>query len=159
MPILALLKLIPLKDWLYCGIIAALLAGFGVYTIHERHVGAQRIELADQRAVAAETARNKAIETAAVSEVNVSVQKYQAAVAAPTLPAPRIVCHAANSGPVPGHAGSPGAGDDRTNVPESTGPSFDPAEHVLAAGKQADAQVTLLQDYVKACQTAGVCKK
>lgn len=36
----ALLKLVPLKDWVYLSLILALLGGFGAYTIHERHLGA-----------------------------------------------------------------------------------------------------------------------
>ena len=35
-----LLSLIPGKDWIYLGLIVALLAGFGAYTVHERHLGA-----------------------------------------------------------------------------------------------------------------------
>jgi hypothetical protein len=35
----ALLALIPLKDWIYGGIIVAILAGFGWYTVHERDLG------------------------------------------------------------------------------------------------------------------------
>jgi len=37
---LALLNLIPLKDWLYVGAIVALLTAFGCYTVHERRIGA-----------------------------------------------------------------------------------------------------------------------
>jgi hypothetical protein len=36
----ALLALIPLKDWIYLSLIAALLGGFAAYTIHERNLGA-----------------------------------------------------------------------------------------------------------------------
>lgn len=156
---LALLKLVPVKDWIYAGIIAALLALFGVYTVHERHIGEQKIETADARVVSAEKARDQAIQATALSEINVSVQKYQAAVTAPTVSVPSIVCHAALSGAVSGAAGSPGTGHDSSDVSESTGPDFDPAQHVLEVGRQADAQVTLLQDYVRACQQAGLCKK
>jgi hypothetical protein len=37
--VLALFSLIPIKDWVYSGIIIAILAGFGWYTIHERDIG------------------------------------------------------------------------------------------------------------------------
>jgi hypothetical protein len=40
MPFLALLKLIPLKDWLYIAAIVAIISLFVGYTMHERHVGA-----------------------------------------------------------------------------------------------------------------------
>jgi hypothetical protein len=46
------LSLIPIKDWIYVGIIAALLAGFAVFVHHERALGAQRIEAADAAATA-----------------------------------------------------------------------------------------------------------
>lgn len=36
------LALIPTKDYIYAAIIVALLAGFGWYTIHERHIGAAK---------------------------------------------------------------------------------------------------------------------
>jgi hypothetical protein len=36
---LALLKLVPLKDWIYLSLIVALLGGFVSYTIHERDIG------------------------------------------------------------------------------------------------------------------------
>ncbi len=34
-----LLALIPTKDWIYAGIILAMLGGFGWYTVHERDIG------------------------------------------------------------------------------------------------------------------------
>jgi len=37
---LALLKLVPFKDWVYLSLILALLGGFAAYTIHERRIGA-----------------------------------------------------------------------------------------------------------------------
>lgn len=40
MPFLALLKLIPLKDWVYVAAIVAIVSVFTWYTVHERHVGA-----------------------------------------------------------------------------------------------------------------------
>lgn len=40
MPILALLKLVPLKDWLYVAAIVAIIGLFSWYTVHERHIGA-----------------------------------------------------------------------------------------------------------------------
>ncbi len=36
----ALLKLVPLKDWVYLSLILVLMGGFVSYTIHERHLGA-----------------------------------------------------------------------------------------------------------------------
>lgn len=64
---LALLKLIPIKDWLYTGIIAALLIGFWYYTVHERELGAAR-EMAALQASSAKlqvAAQKQVAETAA----------------------------------------------------------------------------------------------
>ena len=41
---MGILALIPGRDWLYLGIIVAVIAGFGVFVHHERQIGAQRIE-------------------------------------------------------------------------------------------------------------------
>src|SRR5581483_1039945 len=98
-------------------------------------------------------------------------------VAAPVPPAsvPRIVCHGASSGSgsVPSHASASGAGHAAPAVPaestgrpdapsvgpESSGPPFDPAPAVVKDGRDADAQIKLLQSYIKACQDAGICKR
>lgn len=45
------LRLIPLKDWLYAGIIATALIVFGVYTHHERKIGAAKVVAADTAAL------------------------------------------------------------------------------------------------------------
>lgn len=56
----ALLKLIPLNDWLYAGLAVAVM-GFGLWGIHhEREIGAERIKVA----VAAESAKVLAKATA-----------------------------------------------------------------------------------------------
>jgi hypothetical protein len=154
---LALLKLIPLKDYVYGAIIAGLLISFGAYTLHERHVGEQKIETAVADAVATQQAKNKAVESTALGEVNVAVQKYIVAVAAPSVAAPHIVCHASSGGAVSGATGSSGAGDGSSAVPAESTVPFDPAPGILANDKQADAQVTLLQSYVRACQAAKIC--
>lgn len=154
---LALLKLVPLKDWLYCGAILVLLAGFVTYTVHERHIGEQKIEAADAKVVAAQTAANKASEEKANASIAESVQEFNAAVAAPTLPVPQLLCRpASGGGAVPSRAPAPGPSDDTSVGPEATGPSFDPSERVLAVGRDADAQIVLLQNYIRALQAQGV---
>lgn len=63
MPFLALLRLIPSKDWLYIAAIVALLSSFTAYTIHERHVGAAHQLAAVARASAkAEAAAKQQIQ-------------------------------------------------------------------------------------------------
>lgn len=57
---MALLSLIPFKDWVYGGIIVALLIGFGVFVHHERTVGAAHevaaLQKSSQELIAKETA-------------------------------------------------------------------------------------------------------
>lgn len=60
--LLALFKLIPLKDYLYGALVSALLIAFGVYTHHERTVGAAHTIAA----VEAESNRQKQVTAAAV---------------------------------------------------------------------------------------------
>lgn len=60
----ALLALIPGKDWLYCGAIAALLVGFGVYTHHERSLGAAaEVKVVQQASAKVQAAAAKQIAT------------------------------------------------------------------------------------------------
>jgi hypothetical protein len=51
-----MLALLPLKDWVYLGVILALLAAFGGYTIHERRAGAAHEITALQKSSAKLTA-------------------------------------------------------------------------------------------------------
>lgn len=57
--LLALLKLVPLKDWLYVFAISALLVSFAWYTHHERQIGASKL----QAAVTQESAKAEANNT------------------------------------------------------------------------------------------------
>lgn len=163
----ALLSLIPIRDWCYIAVIAALLAFGGTWYVKHNHaeqkIGEQKVEAADAKAVAAQTVRNQKVESNAQDAINAALAEYDASISAPpAVQPPRIVCHgavAAGGRAVPGHAGASGAGDGSAVVPESTGPEFDPSKHVLSVGQAADAQVTLLQNYVRACQAAGLCKK
>lgn len=162
---LALLKLIPLKDWLYGGVIVALLIGFGVFVHHERNVGATKVITADAAAVAKQAAHNTEIETHAQQTVTQISETYAKAVAAPpAADAPHLwvrqpssscpaganasPARAADGGPVVS-AAVPSAGEDAIDF----GPPLD------KSFQDADAQVTGLQDYIKACQTAGLCKR
>ena len=159
----ALLALVPLKDWIYAGVIAALLAGFGWYTVHERHAGEQKVEAADAKAVAAQTKANAEKESYAQSQIAKALADYKASVAAPVAgPVPQLVCRnaARGSGNVPNNAGASGGSNDGSAVPEpSDGPPFDPAPAVIADGRDADAQIALLQKYIATCQAAGLCQK
>lgn len=155
-----MLALLTIKDYVYGAIIAAILAFLGWFAMHERAV----VAAADKAVAQHQLIREEKQSGAAAVQVVKDEATYTAAVAAPTLPAPRVVCVTAAPGPraVPAHAGPASGGDGAVAVPtEATGPvhSFDPAPGALQVGRDADAQVALLQAYVKDCQARGFCAK
>lgn len=155
-----LTKLLPLRDWCYIGVIIALLAAFGWYTYHERSVGAQKVVAADTRLATKQAARVAKVETNETADIQASRVQYKAAVAAPTAPAPSIVCRAAAPGRsvVPGHGRAAAGSNGASAVPAESTVPFDPAPAVINDGRDADAQIAELQAYIRACQKAGVCK-
>lgn len=157
---LAILKLLPLKDWCYLAVIVALVAAFAYYTHHERALGAQTIITLDRAAVAKQAAAVAKVESNASQSISAAQAAYAAAVAARPAPVAGLVCHlTAPRRAVPHDARATGGGNDTASVPvESTGPAFNPSAGILENDARADAQVTLLQSYVRACQAAGVCK-
>lgn len=145
---IALLKLIPFKDWVYGGVIAALLIGFGVYTVHERHIGAEN--------QAVKTAKVAERAEAQVQEVTVTAQKeelknakdFDQAVAAGSVPGVGIVCQRTGRDQVPqaGSVAAPRAGEQSADGTE--GRSYDPSGAVLIRTRDADAQIAYLQGRV-----------
>jgi hypothetical protein len=72
----ALLALIPFKDWVYGGIILSLLIGFGVYTVHERNLGAAH-EVAALKASSDKLTKETAAQTAALkAQATTAEQNY-----------------------------------------------------------------------------------
>ena len=69
------LALLPIRDWLYVGAIVSLLIAFGIYTHHERSVGAAR-------EVAAYTAASQKAEAAAEKRITTLNTQHAAEVAA-----------------------------------------------------------------------------
>jgi hypothetical protein len=135
----ALLALIPGKDYIYCGIIAALLAGFGWYTIHERDEGAAKVVAADRKLSATIAAKDKEIADNAQLELIAVGNHEKLALAAAPIANAGIVCRstrspaaAASSGDAVKPAGQGGS------VP--TG-SFDPSGAILTLLRDSDAQV------------------
>lgn len=144
---LAFLKLIPIKDWLYGSIIVALLGGFAWYTHHERQMGATKLETAvtqvANRAEAAVVAANTAAQTAERQSAKVYVKTVIA-------PAPRnigLVCHRtdAGSGAVPEAHTVAGAGAGKPAANSGSAATFDPSGGALEVGAKADAQIAYLQ--------------
>lgn len=169
--VLTALKAIPVKDWLYGSAIAALLGG-GAYLIHhERTIGAQRVQAADQKAAQAQEVHNAEIESRAKALVSGSALAYKAALSSPPASdAPTVlVCSqpATASDTVPGNASSRPLRHGEPAVPEPMAPVGEQTvEHAVDIGPEtdqrfhtADAQVTALQAYIRACQEAGICAK
>ena len=152
---LALLKLIPFKDWVYGSIIVALLAGFGWYTHHERQVGATKLQAAvtqvADRAEAAVVAANTVAKTAETQNAKVYTQVV-------VTPVPRplgIVCHRTGPGsnPVPQAHAVAGAAVGKPAADRGAEASYDPSGPALAVGRQADAEIAYLQARVKELET------
>jgi hypothetical protein len=168
---LALLKLVPIKDWIYAGIIVALLAAFGWYTAHERGIGEKKIEAADAKVAAAQIVHNEEVENGVKSKLADALEKYELAPVVPTAaPLPRVVCHATGGGVVPGGrsagSGSDGAGASVPAPATAADAGFDPAPAVSEDGLDGDkeilrlkAKVVLLQETVQAYQAAGLVAK
>jgi hypothetical protein len=165
---LALLKLIPLKDWVYCGLIAALLAGFTWYTFHERAVGQAHIKAADRRVQQAALIHNQEVETRAKTLTDAAVAAYKATVAAPAAAdAPHLLCVAPGPDHVPAHAGDRPRAHAAVDVSDTRPADHESSvEHAVDIGpvldklhEDADAEVKALQAYVSACQAAGICLK
>jgi len=164
---LAWLKLLPLKDWLYCGAIAVIIAGFLTYSAHERSIGAAKVAGQDAKLAALQTQRNAAISTLAASRLAHIGDSYDATLNAPIPDSPHVFvrnCPAApRSSGLPSTAGHPG-GTDATpdsaeTAPRDIGPPID------KAGRDADALIASLQQTVQtlvkamcaAAQTAPTC--
>lgn len=162
---LALLKLVPLKDWSYLGVILGLLIAFGIWSSHERHVQAAKDATRDAALAAAQIARNEKVESHADQQITAAVDAFNKTEATPVplVDIPRIVCSAAVApDTVPGHGSSPSSSNGGAAVPEegtvTHDPAFNPAPAVAQDGRDADAQIKLLQDYIHACMDAGICK-
>lgn len=147
---MSFLSLIPFKDWLYGGIIMALLIGFGVFVHHERNVGAAKIEAADAKVAAAAVQHNHDVQTIADNLTVTIGNTYAKAITAPlATPPPRVVCYKPPvSGGVPQGPGNPGSPD----AAPGNG-SQDPRDigaPLTTVGRDADAQIKALQQMVQA---------
>ena len=141
---LALLKLIPFKDYLW----AALLVVVGCFALHYRSMEHQ----IQQTAVVAKAAQAdvKKVDAQAQTTETQNAIIYEKAVAIPAIGDIGISCvrNAGSSAvPAPSTVEAPGAGvaaPDRTE-----GPPYDPSGAVLTRGADADAQIVYLQGRIK----------
>jgi hypothetical protein len=160
---LAFLKLVPLKDWIYAGALALLLILFATYTHHERALGAARIIAAD--AAALDKAQHIAdLQTAALKQKAedashahdqelADLRSYRA-----SHPVHARVCGAAShsvpgvpatGGSDPGHAGTspPSGGVQPVSAGDNGSDDLGPMLELLAG--RADKLSAQLREYQK----------
>ena len=143
---LALLKLIPGKVYLYAALAAAVLAWYGVHNYNERAAGAATaLEPVKVLAQKAQIQVAKADAAAQTTETD-NAQKYTTAIAAPAPKSTGIVCHRdTGSSDVP-EAVAVTATRIGSPAPDSGGgSSYDPSGPALERARQADAEITYLQ--------------
>jgi hypothetical protein len=121
-----------LKDYLYLGVLVAVLAAFGLYTHHEREVGRQAVERADTEAKALLATRTRDYEERLQQAANLAAQERQSAQAtlndymvAHPLRTIRL-CYANDSGgglskASESGAGAPGPGPSSASLPAVPG--------------------------------------
>lgn len=136
---LALLKLIPGRDYLYAVIIAALLVAFGICK-HDHTVVKEidRVGNAAKQVVKADDATAEKTETQ-------SALIYKEIVRIPDVPDVGIVCRNPGRSALPAPASVAGAGAGEQPANSGSGPEYDPSGAALTRGKAADAQIAYLQ--------------
>lgn len=157
---LALLKLIPLKDYIYGSAIVALLIGFGVYTAHERGIGkAAEVALvtkaaAVQAALATEKTQHGLDNATQAEKLFVSVDSLPAPADAPHLIVRQCTAIRATVPAASGAGVSVPAADSSVEHPQGVdiGPGLD------VIGRDGDAEVAYLQTLLKSCISIGACK-
>ncbi len=140
---------LPLKDIIYCGIIAGLLGAFGWYTIHERDIGAQHV-VAKMAVVAHRTeVQLHTVTVTAQKEETQNANAYDRAIAHSRRRNLGIECvrngASPHGGDVPGApaVAEAGVGKHQADVREAA--PYDPSGAALQLAAQADAQVIYLQ--------------
>jgi hypothetical protein len=110
----ALLALIPSKDLVYCAILLAVIAGFGAYTVHERHLGAAHetaaLKVSSDKLIA-QTAKQTADLQARANMAEQAYEKEHLLTVNQPVPVVRV-CHNANSGSVVSNAGPAKSGNE-----------------------------------------------
>lgn len=139
---LALLKLIPLRDWCYLAILLAVLAAFG-WTYHK---GEETIKAKDALLNQAAVALNLSVEHAAeINEIPIG-RTYEKIITSAPVPNTGLVCHA--TAPV-----KPQTADYRPEAPYKAaalpGGGFDPSGPILTLLRDSDAQVDGLIDTIQ----------
>jgi hypothetical protein len=146
---LALLKLIPGKVYLYAGIAIAVLTWYGIHNHDERAAGAAAA-LAPVKVLAqkAQIQVAKADAVAQTTETD-NAKTYTAAVAAPAPRSLGIVCHRdTGSSELPEAVGVVATRIGNPATDSGSGPGYDPSSAALERAAQADAEIVYLQGRV-----------
>jgi hypothetical protein len=147
--VLAFLRLIPLKDYLYGGAILVLVIGFFGYRSHVIAIGESRIQAQDKVIADAQRQHNQDVNDLAAARTAKNGDHYVEVTHRPIADSPHVVCinPAPRRGPVPETAGDPGIPAAAANRPAADpldiGPSLD------RTGRDADALIVALQDEVR----------
>lgn len=144
------------KTYFYGTIVVVVIACSVWYTVHERHIGEQKILVRDQKIDAqrtalakAATALNAAAQALAQKKSDVIGETYEKTVAAPVVDPPHVLCYrpapadrpvSKASGDKPG---APGAAVSAGQDPVDIGPPLD------TIGRDADAQINALIDEIQ----------
>lgn len=144
---LALLKLTPLRDYVYAVIIATLLVFVGICK-HDHTVvkEVKQIGAAAEKVVKADDVTAEKTETQ-------SALIYKEIVRIPDVPDIGIVCQHAGSGTLPAPVAVAGAAAGDKPADSGVGPSYDPSGAALTRAHAADAQIEYLQRRVKELET------
>lgn len=151
---LALLKLIPGKVYLYAGIAIAVLVWFNIHNANERKEGAD-----NALAPVAVLAQKAQIQVAAADATAQTTETFDGKQYAETIsgPAPAalgIVCHRyTGSSDVPEAVGVVATRIGSPAVDGGSGPGYDPSGAALERARQADAEITYLQGRVHELET------
>lgn len=142
-----------LETILICIIAGILIAGG--FAFYFEHRGAKECVQADTAAVAKQEASNEAKETKATQVIAIEDTTHEEAISAPVLPTPAITCvRTYQSRPVLPTAKPASIGNGAPDSPkENSGQTgIDPSADLKAIGRDADAQIVELQDYItKVC--------
>lgn len=149
--------MLPIKEYLY---IAGLVL-LGMLALHIYDDGKRSAEAADAKLLAAQQVHNEEVQIKVQDGLNKAIQDYEATHTKPNV-TPKLVCTTAktSSSAVPSNAGSPSpsnAGPPNPQGQDSQG--FDPSPAVNQDAAELAAQLKLAQDYIRTCQSQGLCKK
>lgn len=147
-------------------VLALILAlAVALFVYHERQVGRAQIEAADAKVVAAQTVHNQEVEDRARGRIEEARELFARSVQSPVVAPVSVrlcpVAPAIDTSTV-SHNAAPSAGGNATSgIPDFVGPvhpAVDVGPFTDKLLERADAQITLLQDYIRECQKEGICQ-